>query len=379
MIKKGHVGGACWRPLSGPCLTESFAMESAASHPTVRGASRRPLHEHFLLICLAIAWPAFAAAPVSPPAPEAASRVFFSDAKLSLAVPDDWDVDPSFPFGPVFQRTTPEGSQALITCQISDPLAQTHLATNLPADQLRKIAEQNLAAQNTHARILSRDTRQIAGHDAFEMTWEEQTDSTMTQVQSVYFFSEDRVYAVALRARADSFPWLVPPFQEWLNTVEMLTAKDSGVLQTPAHGGLWVHQTGGAKIAIPDAWLIGVADDRSLGATLANGSQHSELTASVATVQQEPQMTPEEHDAARAALEKKGYRILSETDEPFHGLSALQFNYEGNRSDGRVVRGTDVWVATPKGHWLFSVEGDITFFNHLTSDFNDILNNIQFL
>ncbi len=69
---------------------------------------------------------------------------------------------------------------------------------------------------------------------------------------------------------------------------------------------------------------------------------------------------------------------MSESEEPFHGLSAFHILYEGT-DGGRYLRGQDIWVASPKGRWLFNLEGDGAFFNKLTDDYSDILNNIQFL
>ena len=101
------------------------------------------------------------------------------------------------------------------------------------------------------------------------------------QYQSVYFFMENRYYVLSLRAHRDSFPWIVQDFQGWLLSIHRLSRAESGKLAAPAHGGLWVHQTGGAKIAFPEEWLVGVADDRQVGATIARDKMHLDFTTEV--------------------------------------------------------------------------------------------------
>ena len=129
-------------------------------------------------------------------------------------------------------------------------------------------------------------------------------------------------------------------------------------MDAPAHGGLWVHQTGGAKIAFPEDWLIGVADDRQVGATVAHDKMHLDFTAVVDVCDARLQtMETQEKDAARRAIEKKGFKIVAESEEPFHGYPCFQLTYEGTVED-RFVRGEDLWVSGPKARWLISIEGD---------------------
>ena len=208
-------------------------------------------------------------------------RLFFSDAKISVAFPDGWTLEPAFPIGPLFSRITQEGTPAWISCRISDPIDPTHITSDIPEETLRQFAQTDLSSKLSQGRLLSKADSTVAGHNAYEMTWEDQDKDGKLQHQNVYFFIDNRIYLIALDARVDSFPWLVPDFQQWLGSIRVLSNRDSGALDSPAHGGLWIHQTGGVKIMIPENWLIGVADDRQLGATLANDKMHSEMTATV--------------------------------------------------------------------------------------------------
>jgi hypothetical protein len=53
-------------------------------------------------------------------------------------------------------------------------------------------------------------------------------------------------------------------------------------------------------------------------------------------------------------------------------------HYEGSQN-GRVVKGVDIWVLSPKGRWLFNVEGDVSLYNSLTDAYADLLKNIEFI
>src|SRR5260221_161074 len=79
-------------------------------------------------------------------------------------------------------------------------------------------------------------------------------------------------------------PWTIKDLQNWLGSVHILSRQEAGKLRARAHGGLWVHHTGGAKIEIPDDWLIGVADDSELGATTVRDRMHLAFTAVVDTL-----------------------------------------------------------------------------------------------
>ncbi|MFA5975806.1 MAG: hypothetical protein WC859_06510 [Elusimicrobiota bacterium] len=311
------------------------------------------------------------------------ARLFFSDANLSFTFPNHWETGASFPFGPLFSKTTKQGSQAFLSCEVSAPLNKDRLLSDVPYDILQSFARQDLSARYPNARLLVSGNRWLAGHHAFEMTWEtapaESSTGESLEYQSIYFFNQDRIYALTLRAHADSFLWLVPDFQEWLTTVRILSRRDAGALDNPANGGTWIHQTGGAKISFPEAWLIGVADDHTVGAAMAREKKHSEFTATVdvSHLSADP-MTETEKQEVCQWVEKKGFRIRAESDEPFHGLPAFHLEYDGTL-DGRFVRGRDVWVCSSKGRWLLNLEADGAFFVELSDDYRTILNTIEFI
>ncbi len=306
-------------------------------------------------------------------------RIFFADANLSFAIPAKWTLDPSFPNGPLFSQVTERGTQALITCQGSDPIDPNRRMNDIPPEALKAFTHQDLAARWKNSRVLAKSTGTLAGHNSYEITWEDPGEGVAVQFQSVYFFVENRVTTLTLRAGADDFPWLVPEFQAWLASVQILSRQGAGALDAPAHGGLWIHQAAGAKVAIPEAWLIAVANDHILGAAIAENDQHSELTVTVDLITEPPvEMTAAGKKHARRVVEKKGYRIVSESDEPFHGLPSFSLKYEGTRRS-RFVRGEDRWVMGPQGRWLINLEGDAPFFKTLSADYENILNNIQFL
>src|SRR5262249_34534233 len=158
------------------------------------------------------------------------------------------------------------------------------------------------------------------------------------------------------------FRWSVPDFQHWLSSLRILSRQDAGSLEEPAHGGLWIHQTGGAKILIPEAWLIAVSDDRSLGATFARGDFHIELTATVeASSSTVNAFARRDRKEAVKLVHKKGLRIVQDSEDVFHGYPAYRVQYEGMLKD-RVIKGMDIWVLSPKGRWLFNVEGDVPLY-----------------
>jgi hypothetical protein len=149
-------------------------------------------------------------------------------------------------------------------------------------------------------------------------------------------------------------------------------------LAAPAHGGLWVHQTGGAKIAFPEEWLVGVADDRQIGATIARDPMHLDFTAEVAVLgSPAKEFGSDEKAAARKTLEQKGYAVTADSDEPFHGFPCYRLMYEGT-IDGRFIRGQDLWVSSPRARWLINFEGDGAYLRQLTNQWQGILNGIQF-
>lgn len=306
-----------------------------------------------------------------------APRLFFSDAKISFTFPNRWRLDPSFPFGPLFTKSTQQGPDAVISCRVSDPLNTDHLASDVSYEFLKQFADQEFAARKSGYRILSASQRTLAGQHCYEVTWEDH-QSVPTTSQSEFFFVENRVYALTLSASTENFLWLVPDYQGWLSTVQLLSRQNSGALMTPANGGLWVHQTGGARIRIPESWLIGVSDDRTLGAAFAKEEMHGEFTASLETLASLPKdMTDADRLAMRRAIEKKGFRVTRESEEPFHGYPAFHLAYEGT-IESRFVKGEDVWISSPKARWLLNMEADGRLFRDLAEDYRTILNNIQF-
>jgi hypothetical protein len=305
-------------------------------------------------------------------------RLFFSDAKLSFEIPDPWEISSSFPFGPLLTRKTQEGTDAFIVCQISDPVDATRLSADTSVDILKNFATHDLSARATGARTLATTARTLAGQNAYEVTWLNEGPEGVTQYQSIYFFMDNRFYVLSLKANRDSFPWIVQDFQNWLSSVRILSRQDSGKLESPAHGGFWVHQTGGAKIEIPSDWLIGVADDHELGAAVARDKMQLAFTAVVDALNPAShEMTIEEKNQARHTLQEKGRTISSESEEPFHGLPAFHLDYE-DTEDGRFIRGQDIWVWSPKARWLINVEGDSRLLRQLADEWKGILSNIHF-
>jgi len=321
----------------------------------------------------------FAFFSASAQAVETPARLYFSDAKLSAIIPEAWEVSSSFPFGPMFTRKTQEGTDAFIVCQISDQVDATRLTADASTGTLKDFATHDLASRVTGARILATSARTLAGQNAYEVTWVNEGPEGVTQYQSIYFFLDNRFYVLSLRANRDSFPWIVQDFQNWLTSVHLLNRQGSGKLEAPSHGGLWVHQTGGAKITIPEDWLIAVADDRQVGATIARDKMH--LTFSAVADAYSPttthEMTLEEKEEARKALGAKDYKIVEQSEEPFHGLPAFRLVYEGV-DDGRFIRGQDLWVWSPKARWLISLDGDSRLLRQLADEWHEILNQIHF-
>jgi hypothetical protein len=312
-------------------------------------------------------------------AEETPSRLFFSDARLSFIVPEAWDVPPAFPIGPILSRKTSTGPDAFILCQISNPVSASRISSDISTEALKSFATHDLETRASHAQSLATSDRKIGGLNAYEVTWQSDFPDGNIQNQSEYFFMENRYYVITFQTQRDTFAQLVPEFQQWVSSIQMLSREGSGKLAAPSHGGLWVHQTAGAKIPFSEEWLVGVADDRQVGATIARDKMHLDFTAVadvLTTLTKE--ILPEEKVAARRAITAKGYAVTSETEDPFHGYPAFQINYEGT-IDGRFVRGKDLWVASPKARWLISLEGDGAFFRQNTTLWQGVLNGLSFL
>ncbi len=86
---------------------------------------------------------------------ETPPRLFFSDARLSVLVPEPWEVSSSFPFGPMLTRKTQEGTDAFIVCQISDPIDSAHFSADTSTGTLKDFATHDLESRNTGARVLA--------------------------------------------------------------------------------------------------------------------------------------------------------------------------------------------------------------------------------
>lgn len=307
---------------------------------------------------------------------ETPARLYFSDARLSFLIPDAWQPGTLFPYGPMLTRKTQEGTDASIVCQISEPVDTTRLSADATPDMLKAFAARDLATRAPGARTLAGNARTLAGQNAYELTWLVEGSEGTTQQQSVYFFLDNRFYVLTLKATRDSFPWMVQDYQAWLAGVHLLSRQESGKVLSPSHGGIWVHQTGGARIEIPEEWLIAVADDRQLGATLARDKMSLSFSA-VVDVNTTAAMTSSEKEEARRALRQKGRTISSESEEPFHGLPTFQLVYE-YADQGRFFRSQDLYVQSPKGRWLISVEGDSRLLRQRQDDWQDILHHMHF-
>lgn len=342
----------------------------------------------FALCVLSFALSSFCFAAATPP------RIFFSDAHLSFVIPRSWEVSSAFPYGPLMMRKAQDGSQAFIACQISDTLDPSRWTADVSTTSLEDIATRDVATRGAQSRILAASTGSIVGQNAYHVTWEtpEGIDPTSALApvssplpagteamgQTVYFYLDNRFYSITLRANRVSFPLLLPDYRGWLKTIRRLSRDKAGKLQSPAHGGLWVHQTGGIRIAIPERWLIGVADDRQVGATVASDRMHVDFVATADLLSPAQELSPEEKREAKKAVTTKGCTILSESDEPFHGLPAYQVAYEGTVG-GRYVRGQDLWIAGSKARWLINLEGDGALMRRVASEWQAILSTLHFL
>jgi hypothetical protein len=301
-------------------------------------------------------------------------RIFFSDANISFTVPNHWDLQPHFPYGPLFSK-----GSAQISCVISAPLSDTHMTADMSQDVLKGLAMRELQAHQPGYQALEEQDRQVSGHNAFAITWENVVDSQTLRNQTVYFYVANRVYAMTLQSSPKTFKWVAPDFKHWLTSLRILSREDTGALQDPAHGGLWIHQTGGLKISVPENWLIAVSDDRLLGAAIAQDTQHAMFTATVdLSTPGAKSFRRRDRKEAYKLVHGKGLRIVQDAEDAFHGLPGYKIQYEGMLKD-RVVKGIDIWVLSPKGRWLFNVEGDVTLYNSLTAQIEQILNNIEFI
>ena len=122
-----------------------------------------------------------------------------------------------------------------------------------------------------------------------------------------------------------------------------------------------------------------VSDDRTLGTTLAQGDAHTDLTATVdASSVSVREFTRREKKEAIKSVRKKGLRVVRDREDAFHGYPSFQVEYEGMLKD-RLVKGRDIWVLSPKGRWLFNVEGDVSLYNSLTEQIQGILKSIEFI
>jgi hypothetical protein len=308
----------------------------------------------------------------------APARLFDAAAHVSFIIPEAWEFEPDFLTQPMLTWTSPEGGHVEILYAPSEPDRQARLQSELPLKALQDFAQRDIAARHPKARLLAAEQRTLAGRNAFEITWTE--DEASSEAQSVVVFVDDHFITLTLKADKNVFPWQVPEFQKWLNAVQFLGRQDSGALTVPARGGIWLQREVGARVAFPEQWLIGAADDRLVAAALAQEDKHSEIT-----ITADPMPTPAtlevdsktRHDA-RAGLAAKDFTVTAETEEPFHGYPALRLAYQGYRKN-RFVKGIDLWIISPKAHWLINIEGDGTLFRHLGGDYRKILDGFEFL
>ena len=84
----------------------------------------------------------------------------------------NFDLQPHFPYGPLFTKTTKDGATALISCAISAPLEETHVAADISQQVLKQLAKRELEAHQPGYNSIVEEDRQLAGHNAFEITWE---------------------------------------------------------------------------------------------------------------------------------------------------------------------------------------------------------------
>ncbi len=310
---------------------------------------------------------------------ETPSRVYFSDGKLSFIYPEHWTLEPKFPYGPLFTKTTREGVPALISCAISQPLQDNKLSSDISQSVLKELAQRDFATRQPGFRPLEQKDRQLADHNAFQITWDSTENTQTLRHCSIYFFVENRIYAITLQSGTQSFKWLLPDFEEWLKSFQILSRQDTGALIKPAHGGLWIHQTGGLKVVIPQEWLIAASDDRLLGATFAQPPYHLDFTATVDTAPSAlKELTKKEKKEMMKTYKKRGQQITQTSEEPFHSYPAIRVGYEGSKGD-RIVEGQDIWVVTPKGRWLINTEGDVSLASGMGRRFEEILQGLQFL
>src|SRR5882762_144733 len=127
------------------------------------------------------------------------ARLFFSDAKVSFIFPSQWTLQPTFPYGPLFTKTTKDGATALISCAISAPLQENRVSSDISQQVLKQLAKHELEVHQPKFQSLAERDRELAGHNAFEITWQNEVDSQTLQHQSIYFYVENRVYALTLQ------------------------------------------------------------------------------------------------------------------------------------------------------------------------------------
>ena len=302
-------------------------------------------------------------------------RLFDAVGRISFLIPENWTVNLDYAVKPLFTWSTPEGSKAEIYYEPGPPLEKAHLQTELEMTALRAFAREDVARRHPQARVLASEARTLVGRNAYEITWVEGA----LQQQSVYVFIDDKFLVISLRADKNVFAWQVPDFQTWLQEVRFLVRRDSGALPTPARGGVWIQTAAGARVTLPNHWLIGVADDRMVGAVFAQDQKYAEVTVTADLTPDKPlEIDAKTKTDARAGLAAQNFKILTETEEPFHGHPAFRVAFEGYRK-GRYIKGVDLWVASPKARWLISLEGDGPLFNRLGGDFRKILDEFEFL
>jgi len=322
----------------------------------------------------------FCFAAVSATAPDVSPRLFLADAHLSATLPDPWDLKEPPEKLVYFERATAESRTATIRFEIAAQTNPDRLSEEMPLETLQEFARRDIASRDPQTRILASEIRTLIGRNAFEATWQEggQTDEG-EMTQSVYLYIHDRFVIVLMRASRADFPTLVPEYQAWLLTLRALSLRDSGALDTPSRGGLYIHLASRVRVPVPDTWLVGVANDHSFGAAIVDGEKNVRWSMTLlprrATGEE---LTSAFRKDAKSSLTKQGLRILQESENPFHGYTALALTFDGNKNQ-RFIKGQDLWVWSPTAQWLISIEGDGPLMNRLRGDYGKMLDAIQFL
>jgi len=311
--------------------------------------------------------------------PEVPGRVFLADARLSFPLPDQWKLMERKTALPILQRTITPNHPADIRVEVATQLKIDGLREDVPVETLKEFARRDIQARDPQTRILASETRELLGRRVYEVTWQQgaSVDEGLMH-QSLYFFIGDRFIVVSLNSSRADFPTLVTEFQTWLASLRVLSRQQAGALDAPARGGLYLNLAGRLRMPIPDHWLVGVANDRTLGLGIVQEEWEGSFTLTAEPLSKESEWTDRTRKEARESLTKRGLRIQQTDDNPFHGYPAYSLAFDGNKN-GKFIKGQDIWVMSPTAQWLISIEGDGPLVNRLQSDFRKMLDAIEFL